>query len=72
VFNKRRALGGLQASLRKVAKAVFRAENSDEISPDHYVGSSVTELKIWVDQIPSGLGCSRVFWDALPSWRGEQ
>ncbi len=72
MFNKWRVPGDLHASLRNVARGVFRAAHSGEISPDDYVGSSVTELKIWVDQIPSGLGNSRVFWDALPSWRAEQ
>lgn len=75
VFEKRRSLGEFHASLREVETGVFRAEYSGEINPenpdereipDYHVGTSAAEVKIWVEQMATGLGYERVVWDALP------
>jgi len=76
VFERRRPLGEFHASLREVEPGVFRAEYSGEINPEHpdereipdyHAGTSVADVKIWVEQMAQGLGYSRVVWDALPA-----
>jgi len=61
--------------MREVEDGVFRAEYSGEINPanpdereipDYHVGTSATEVKIWVEEMAIGLGYARVIWDKLP------
>jgi hypothetical protein len=75
VFEKKRPLGEFHASLREVEHGLYLAEYSGEINPenpdareipDRHVGTSVQEVKLWVEQMAVGLGYERVIWDALP------
>jgi hypothetical protein len=75
VFEKKRPLGEFHASLREVEHGLYLAEYSGEINPenpdareipDRHVGTSVQEVKVWVEQMAVGLGYERVIWDALP------
>jgi hypothetical protein len=75
VFEKRRDLGEFHASLSDVVAGVFRAQYSGEIKPDdpdereipdYHVGTSATDVKIWVEQMAQNLGYTRVIWDELP------
>jgi hypothetical protein len=75
VLEKKRPVGEFHASLRQVEDGLFRAEYSGEINPerpdareipDVHLGTSATEVKIWVEQMAKDLGYSRVIWDALP------
>ena len=73
---QRRSLGEFHARMRQVEPHLFRAEYSGEINPephdardipDYHVGTSVPEVKIWVEQMARGLGYDRVVWDELPA-----
>ena len=75
MLEKRRDLGEFHASMREVEAGIFRAEYSGEINPenpdareipDYHVGTSATDVKIWVEQMALGLGYARVVWDELP------
>jgi hypothetical protein len=75
---KRRARGDFHAILRQVENGVFRAEYSGEINPenpddreilDYHLGTSVSDVKVWVEQMAQGMGYERVVWDELPSDR---
>lgn len=75
MFEKKRPLGEFHASLREVEHGLYLAEYSGEINPenpdareipDRHVGTSVQEVKVWVEQMAVGLGYERVIWDALP------
>jgi hypothetical protein len=70
--------GDLHASLREVEKGLFRAEYKGEINPedpdareipDYHVGTSMADVKIWVEQMATGLRYRRVVWDSLPAER---
>lgn len=76
MLEKRRSLGDFHARLRKVEDGLYRAEYSGEINPeepdareipDYHLGTSVDDVKVWVEQMAVGLGYRRVVWDALPS-----
>ena len=76
VLEKHSSLGEFHASLRQVEAGVFRAEYSGEINPenpdareipDYHVGTSAADVKIWVEQMATGLGYSHVVWDELPA-----
>jgi hypothetical protein len=76
MFEKRRSLGVLHARMRQVEDELFRAEYRGEINPepadardipDYHVGTSATEVKIWVEQMATGLGYDRVVWDEMPA-----
>ncbi len=76
MLEKRRSLGLLHARMRKVEGELFRAEYSGEINPDpsdardipdYHVGTSAAEVKIWVEQMATGLGYDRVVWDEMPA-----
>lgn len=76
VLEKRRPLGEFHAILREAEPGVFRAEYSGEINPenpdareipDMHIGTSATDVKIWVEQMALGLGYDRVIWDELPA-----
>ena len=67
--------GDFHAAMREVEDGVFRAEYSGEINPsnpdereipDYHVGTSATDVKIWVEEMAVGLGYDRVVWDNLP------
>lgn len=69
------SLGEFHASMRQLEENLYRAEYSGEISPenpdareipDYHVGTSATDVKIWVEQMALGLGYTHVVWDALP------
>ena len=75
MFEKRRSRGVLHARMRQVEEELFRAEYSGEINPepgdarnitDYHVGTSATEVKIWVEQMAKGQGYDRVVWDEIP------
>jgi hypothetical protein len=75
VFAKKRPLGEFHASLREVDAGLFQAEYSGEINPqspdareipDVHLGTSVAEVKVWVEQMAKDLGYTRVVWDVLP------
>jgi hypothetical protein len=81
MLEKKRSLGEFHASLREVEDGIFRAEYSGEINPenpdareipDYHIGTSVDDVKTWVEQMALGLGYQRVVWDALPSHGGER
>ena len=74
-LEKQRTLGDFHARLREVEDGLFRAEYSGEINPenpdareipDYHLGTSATDVKVWVEQMALGLGYQRVIWDALP------
>ncbi len=76
MVEKRRRLGELHASMRAVEDGGFRAEYSGEINPEipdareipaSHVGSSVAEVRVWVERMALGLGYTRVMWDTLPA-----
>lgn len=75
ILEKKHSLGDFHASLHEVESGIFRAEYSGEINPkdpdareipDYHVGTSVNEVKVWVEQMALHLGYDRVVWDALP------
>jgi hypothetical protein len=75
VLERRRARGDFHAILRQVERGLFRADYSAEINPenpdereilDYHLGTSATEVKIWVEQMALGQGYQRVVWDELP------
>jgi hypothetical protein len=56
-------------------EGLYRAEYSGEINPensnqqdipDYHLGTSIAEVKIWVEQMALGLGYKEVTWDELP------
>ena len=60
------------ASMRKVENGVYRAEYAGEINPenpdereipDFHIGTSVADVKVWVEQMALGMGYRRVVWD---------
>jgi len=75
VLKTRRARGDFHAILRQVEHGLFRADYSGEINPenpdereilDYHLGTSATDVKIWVEQMALGQGYQRVVWDELP------
>lgn len=67
--------GALHAKIREMEEGVFRAEYRGEMNPEHpderefpdyHVGTSVADVKIWVEQMARTLGYSHVVWDAMP------
>jgi hypothetical protein len=65
MLEKQRSRGVFHARLRQVEGELFRAEYSGEINsdpsdtrgiPDYHVGTSVTDVKIRVEQMAVGLG----------------
>jgi len=76
VLERTASRGDLHARLLKVEGGLYRAEYSGEINPahrderdipDYHVGTSVNDVKVWVEQMAPGLGYDRVIWDALPN-----
>jgi hypothetical protein len=76
VLERERARGEFHARLRQVEDGLFRAEYSGEINPqdpdereipDYHVGTSLADVKVWVEQMALGLGYRRVIWDELPN-----
>ncbi len=68
VLEKRRSLGDFRPGLRAIAEGMYRAEYSGEINPenpdareipDYHVGTSATDVKIWVEQMALGVGRTR-------------
>jgi hypothetical protein len=75
-LEKRRVLGVFRARLRQVEDGVYRADYSGELNPedpdereipDYHVGTSATDVKIWVEQMARGMGYQDVVWDELPA-----
>lgn len=67
--------GELHATLREVEDGLFRAEYPGEFNPeradarelpDSHIGTSLTDVKVWVEQMATGMGYTRVVWDELP------
>jgi hypothetical protein len=76
VLEKRRSRGDFHAILRRVEDGLFRADYSGEINPenpnereilDYHLGTSATDVKVWVENMAQGIGYQRVVWDELPS-----
>jgi hypothetical protein len=76
VFERKRPLREFHARMKQVENGLYRAEYSGEINPEHpdqrdipdyHLGTSVPDVKVWVEQMASGLGYDRVVWDELPS-----
>lgn len=75
VFEKKRPLGEFHASMEQVEEGLYRAAYSGEVNPqnpdereipDYHVGTSVADVKTWVEQMALGLGYECVVWDKLP------
>ena len=75
MFRKATLARDSSARMRQVEDELFRAEYSGEINPDpsdardipdYHVGTSATDVKVWVEQMATGLGYDRVEWDELP------
>ncbi len=75
VLERKRTLGVLHARMRQVEDELYRAEYSGEINPenpdereipDYHVGTSVADVKVWVEEMAKTLGYDRVVWDELP------
>ena len=67
--------GEFHASIRRIESGLFRAEYRAEMNPeqpderaipDYHVGTSLADVKIWVEQMARGLGYQQVVWDELP------
>lgn len=67
--------GEFHASMQEVEPGLFRAEYVGELNPtnpderafpDFHLGTSMQDVKIWVEQMARALGYERVIWDALP------
>ena len=77
MLEKRRSLGLLHARMRKVEGELFRASTAAKSYPDPamqgtsrtLIGTSAAEVKIWVEQMATGLGYDRVVWDEMPHHR---
>lgn len=70
--------GEFRARLREVEPGLFRAEYIGELNPaqpnaralpDFHLGTSLPDVKTWVEQMAKSLGYERVVWDALPDDR---
>lgn len=75
-MEQQRKPGQFHARLRRVEDGLYRAEYSGEINPenpdereipDYHVGTSLQDVKIWVEQMALGLGYREVLWDELPA-----
>lgn len=67
--------GSLHAVLRRVESNLYRAEYLGEINPDapderaipdYHVGTDPRDVRLWVEQMASGLGYDGVVWDPSP------
>jgi hypothetical protein len=67
--------GEFHAVIREMEPGVFRAEYSGELNPenpdarefpDFHLGTSLTDVKTWVEQMARSMGYHRVVWDSLP------
>lgn len=67
--------GEFHAKIYEVEPGVFRAEYRGELNPrdpdergfpDYHLGTSVSDVKIWTEQMARTMGYARVIWDALP------
>ena len=76
VFERKPPSGEFHASMTQVEDGLYRAQYSGEINPenpdareipDFHLGTSIAEVKVWVEQMALGLGYSRVVWDELPA-----
>lgn len=74
------ARGTFHAAIHEMESGVFRAEYRGELNPDHpderelpdfHVGTSISDVKIWVEQMARSMGYNRVVWDTLPVQRGQ-
>lgn len=73
--------GVFHAAIREMEPGVFRAEYRGELNPDDpderelpdfHLGTSVSDVKIWVEQMAQSMGYSRVVWDTLPVNRPQE
>jgi hypothetical protein len=76
VFERKPPSGEFRASMKQVEDGLYRAQYSGEINPenpdareipDFHLGTSMAEVKVWVEQMALGLGYNRVVWDELPA-----
>jgi hypothetical protein len=67
--------GQLHATLRQVEDGLYRAEYRGEFNPDEHdereipdfhIGTSMADVKVWVEQMAAGMGYDRVVWDQTP------
>ncbi len=80
MLEKKRSSGAFHASLREMEDGLYRAEYSGEINPrdpdareipDYHIGTSESDVKVWVEQMALGLGYDQVIWDAQPGSRSQ-
>ncbi len=66
------ASGTFHALLREIEPGLFRAEYSGEINPqdpdareipDFHIGTDPASVKLWVEEMATGLGYDNVVWD---------
>jgi hypothetical protein len=64
--------GTLRAMLREIEPGLYRAEYSGEINPedpdereipDFHIGTDAAGVRLWVEEMASGLGYEKVVWD---------
>ncbi len=69
------ASGTFRAVLRQIEPGLFRSEYSGEINPqdpdareipDFHIGTDAASVKLWVEQMATGLGYDKVVWDSAP------
>lgn len=67
--------------MREVEPGLFRAEYVGELNPsnlderafpDFHLGTSMQDVKTWVEQMARALGYDHVIWDALPDSAGRE
>ncbi len=63
------------AHLVQVEADLFRAEYTGELNPenpdarrlpDSHIGTDAASVKLWVEQMATSMGYTRVVWDTLP------
>lgn len=75
------ARGVFHAAICEMEPGVFHAEYRGELNPhdpderelpDFHLGTSISDVKVWVEQMARSMGYSRVIWDSLPANRQEK
>jgi hypothetical protein len=66
------ARGKFHARLVEIEPSLYRAEYAGEINPkdpdereipDYHIGTSPTDVKVWVEEMARGLGYTQVIWE---------
>jgi hypothetical protein len=65
--------GIMHAVLREVEAGLYRAEYRGELNPDNpderaipdfHIGTDAAAVKLWVEEMATGLGYDKVVWDS--------